>query len=92
MWVAYDISLLSVHYKKTLQQSPRKVTLVKYLKFSRVNLDYVLEQERAKYGISLSQLQGMGNTPKMVPHIKSLYMLPVLNMEVLVLAFAWFFI
>lgn len=91
MWVAYDISLLSFHSRKTLQQS--KGTSVKYLKLNRVYLDYILEQERNKY-ISLSQLQGMGNTPELVPHIKSLYMLrqPAFpSMEVFMLPFAWIF-
>lgn len=94
--MAYDISPpLSVHSRKTLQQSPCKGTSVKYLKLKRVNLDYVLEQETTEYHISLSQLQGMGDFPEVVPHIKSLYMLrqlPFPIMEVFVLVFAWVFI
>lgn len=48
--------LLPIHSRKTLEQSPHKGMLVKYLVLNRVNPDIVLDQETSKCRISLSQL------------------------------------
>lgn len=69
------LALLPIHSRKTLWQDPHKGTSVQYLKLNRVNVDYVLEQETARSDISLSLLQRMGSSPKVLQSIKPLYIL-----------------